>query len=287
MIYNIQNNNLQVAISSLGAELQSIKKGEKEYLWQGSADSWSSKATNLFPFIGRCTDGKYIYQNNQYEMNSHGFVRNTDFQVEQISDSKIIFKTNHTNETIKIYPFKFEYQIVYELKNNSLQITHNVFNLDEKTMYFAIGGHPGFNIPFDDNLNFEDYYIEFCEEFDPKAYEIIQFNIGDLQSYPLKNNKILNLKHDLFDNDAIIFKNPPKTLCIKSDKSQNSIKVTYPQMEFLAVWHTPKKQTPFVCIEPWTSIPARHNIIEDIEKLEHFITLESNKNYTNSWEITI
>lgn len=285
MSYKIENELLKVEIASLGAEVQSIKKNDKQYLWQGSPDSWTAKATNLFPFIGRSTNGKYIYKENEYEMTPHGFVRYENFEVFQNSSTKITFKTCSTKKTLEIYPFDFEYEICYELIKNSLKINHKVLNKGNNTMYFGLGGHPGFNLPLNENLKFEDYYIEFSEQCNAQKYEIIEFNIGKAKDYPLKNGKVLNLKHELFDNDALIFKNVPKSLTIKSDKSDEKIIVNYPDMKFLAIWHSPKKQVPFICIEPWTSLPARHSIIEDIEQLEDFIKLKHNEIYTNSWEI--
>lgn len=36
----LKNNSLTVEISALGAEIQSLKKGEKEYIWNGNPDIW-------------------------------------------------------------------------------------------------------------------------------------------------------------------------------------------------------------------------------------------------------
>lgn len=34
-------------------------------------------------------------------------------------------------------------------------------------MYFGLGGHPGSNVPLEDGLHFEDYYLEFAEKCEP------------------------------------------------------------------------------------------------------------------------
>ena len=75
MNYTIKNDILNVEISTLGAELQSIKKNNVEYLWQGDEKSWKNKATNIFPYVGKMQDGKYIYKGKTYEMGSHGLAR--------------------------------------------------------------------------------------------------------------------------------------------------------------------------------------------------------------------
>ena len=58
-------------------------------------------------------------------------------------------------------------------------------------------------------------------------------------------------------------------------------------MTYLGIWHTPKANVDFVCIEPWTSLPSRDGIIEDIEKQDNLICLDVNKEYENTWSITI
>ena len=35
-------------------------------------------------------------------------------------------------------------------------------------MYFGIGGHPGFNIPMEEGLSFEDYELEFSRACEPQ-----------------------------------------------------------------------------------------------------------------------
>ena len=111
MDYIIKNNDLTVKISTLGAELQSIKKDNIEYLWQGDEKSWKNKATNIFPYVGKMTEGKYIYKGQTYEMGSHGLARHIEFSVEEKEDEKITFKMSSNEDTLKNYPFLFDYFI--------------------------------------------------------------------------------------------------------------------------------------------------------------------------------
>jgi|GEM_PF-3743632 len=50
---------------------------------------------------------------------------------------------------------------------------------------------------------------------------------------------------------------------------------------------SPKKEVPFVCIEPWCTVPARQDIVEDIETQADFISLEADKVYENNWSICV
>ena len=60
MLYTIENEFLKVDINDEGAQMMSLvgKKTGFEYLWQGDATFWASRATVLFPICGRLTDGK-------------------------------------------------------------------------------------------------------------------------------------------------------------------------------------------------------------------------------------
>jgi len=60
----ISNSILTVEISEHGAELQSIKKNGKEYLWQGDAKFWGRRSPVLFPNVGRVWENKYRHAGN-------------------------------------------------------------------------------------------------------------------------------------------------------------------------------------------------------------------------------
>ena len=67
MIYSIENEQLKIAVNSLGAQLYSVysKKSDTEYLWQGNPEFWKDRAHNLFPFIGRMYDGIFHYEGKE------------------------------------------------------------------------------------------------------------------------------------------------------------------------------------------------------------------------------
>ena len=83
MIYILENEVLKVKISSMGAELQSIRRLEDdtEYLWQGDARYWPGRATNLFPMCGRMVEGKYTFEGKTYEIPIHGFAKLQEWTV--------------------------------------------------------------------------------------------------------------------------------------------------------------------------------------------------------------
>ncbi len=62
---------------------------------------------------------------------------------------------------------------------------------------------------------------------------------------------------------------------------------TYPDMQYLGIWHMPKTDAPYVCIEPWVSLPGRHEIIEEITCKSDMIQLAPNESWNTQWSIEL
>ena len=60
--------NIKFTIDPHGAELQSLRLGEREYLWQGDPAYWPDRALNLFPYIGRMTGKVTALNNDKYNI---------------------------------------------------------------------------------------------------------------------------------------------------------------------------------------------------------------------------
>lgn len=287
--YQITNGVLTATFSEMGGELVSLKKDGTEYLWQGNPDYWAGQAPILFPYDGRLYKGQYKLNGKLYEMPKHGLARKLPFIMIEKRETGISFVLRDTEETVKSYPFRFELQIDYEMKNNALHICYTVRNKDTKKMYFGIGAHPGFNVPLASNLSFDDYYLEFCEEAKPSRIGFTEE--GLLNSidpiFELEEDRKLPLHHALFDHDAIFLKNMAKEVTLKSDADSKSVTVSYSQMPYLGIWHAPKTDAPYVCIEPWMSLPSRDGVAEEFTAKSDLIALEPTDEYVNEWTIAL
>lgn len=289
MNHTIKNERLTVTISSHGAELQSIRSAEgKEYLWQGDPAYWTSHAPNIFPYVARLTEGKYVLHGNEYGFGNHGLVRYEDLVAESISDTSVTFCLDANEETEKKYPFDFRYRIRYKLAGCRLLIGITVENWGNETMYFAVGGHPGFNVPLDEGLEFTDYYLQFDEEAHP--YRIFLADSGAVtpkqEVYDLPGRRI-PLRHDLFDHDAIVLHHAARKVTLASDRGSSAVTVAYPDFRYVGFWHKPKTDAPYVCIEPWTSLPSREGIVENLALQGDLVALESGERWSTEWWIGI
>lgn len=290
MEYMIENEKLRVSIAGHGAQMQSLisKENEREYLWQGDPGIWAEQAPNLFPYIARLTDGKYTYEGKTYEMKIHGFLKYMNLEGKKEQENSVTFHLEDNDETREQYPFKFRSEIGYELIGNVVQITYRVENRDDKTMYFGVGGHPGFQVPLEEGKRFEDYYLEFEAGIHPEAVVMSEdcFVLGT-EPYEMEDGRVIRLSHSLFDHDAIVLKNAGSNVKLKCKNGSSTVAVEFPGMDYLGIWHKPFTEAPYVCLEPWTSLPSRKGMIEDLKEQENLITLEPGKIYENKWNITI
>lgn len=291
MNYVLENEKIKAVFTAHGAELKSVygKNSSYEYLWQGHPDYWKNSATVLFPICGRLFGGKYTYEGKEYEMVLHGFVKNSDFEVVEKTDDKIVFELRESPESIKIYPFKFLFRVTYSLFGATVRTAYYVKNTGNDDLPFSVGGHPGFNLPFEKNLDFTDHYMEFDKA--EKRYRISMsdgcFYLGKDEYYPLENDKLLKLDHELFSRDAIFLSAKEGAVTLKSDKSEKWVRVSYSDMTHVGFWQSYGSDTPFVCIEPWHGIPSYEGKTDDFKNKNEFIHLADGQEYQTHFDITV
>lgn len=290
MIYEIKNDKLCVQIADKGAELQSIKTADgTEYLWQGDPAYWTGHAPNIFPYVARLTQGKYTLRGKEYGFKNHGLVRYEILTVEAASEDSITFRLDANEELMTKYPYDFTYRMTYTLKENTLVQTIQVENHSEDRMFFAVGGHPGFNVPLEAGIPFEDYYLEFSRVSNPYRIEVSP--AGAIRPgqpiYQPGGCQRIDLQHNLFDSDAIVLYHGDHEVTLKTDKGSRAVTVTYPDFRYIGFWHKPLSDAPYVCIEPWTSLPSRENIIEDFELQGDLLHIEGGESWMTTWTIQI
>lgn len=240
---------LQITTKQEGAELTSIKLNGKEKLHDGK-EYWNRQAPILFPIVGKLKDNKTIIEDQTYEMGQHGFAR--DMKFECIKDKENIkeYKLKENEETLKMYPYKFELYVKYQVKEDTLIVSYEVENTDNKNIFFGIGGHPAFKCDYSNCK----YSIEFEKEEDEIG--ILELENGLISKARVKeeiltNNKII-LNENSFENDAIIMQNIKSNKIYLKEDEKTISEFDFTGFPYLAIWS--KKGAPFVCIEPWYNI---------------------------------
>ncbi|TZF84672.1 aldose 1-epimerase family protein [Pedobacter sp. BS3] len=273
----IENELLKVVIRSKGAELSSLinKQTETEHIWYADPQVWPWHAPNLFPVVGGCINNEIRVDGTAYPMQRHGFARHSQFMKIEHTDTHAQFSLPYNPDTLKVYPYKFEFQVLYDLFGNKLRVSYKVINRDDKDIYFSVGAHPAFTVPFYTGEKYADYYLEFNNGESLERYILSPegFFTGETEPVVLQGNK-LPLNAELFANDALVFKNlQSREVSIKSDRHEHSLSVSFPHFNYLGIWAKPG--APFVCIEPWLGCADTVNKATDIgnkeaiQKVEH------------------
>ena len=291
MEYTIDNGQLSVRISDLGAELQSIRslRSGREYLWQGLPEYWTDRAPTLFPYIGRLTQGAYTFGGKRYQMRIHGIAPYASFTVIRQETSGICFELSDSEETRAQYPFRFRLEANYSLDGNALETRYTVENRDSRRMYFAIGGHPGIRIPMDDDTTFEDWRLCFPAPDEPirVGFSPDCFVNGEDAPFPLVNGTDLPLRHDLFDDDAIVLRGVGTIAELCSERSARSVRMEFEGFPYFGLWHWPGKDAPYVCLEPWSSLPSRSGIVEDLAEQPDLCHLDPGESLQRRWVLRL
>lgn len=281
----LENEWLQVLIDPTGGRLQSIRSvpAGLEYLWQ------KSKFPNMFPFVGRLFVKRYTVSGVSYPMEMHGFVRNMDMTVISQTQTSCTLEVTDTPETRTCYPFPFHFRILYRLEGKKVHIEFLVENPSEEPLCCAVGGHPGFNIPLEEGLCFEDYTLTFSKPCQP---ELVNFSdsvltLEERGTYPLEDGLRIPLRHSLFSRDALVLQGTSGQVAISSEKGTHGVRVDYPQMPYVGFWQFDKGEPQFLCIEPWSTLPGRQDIVEELCAFPDMIRIDAGESYHNCWSIAV
>ena len=199
-------------------------------------------------------------------MGTHGFARTSIFAVTQTGDCEAVFVLRPTPEIQAIDPFEFSLTVTYRLDGAKLITEARIQNTGTEILPASFGGHPGFNVPLGADGAFSDYYLEFGEACSPDLVELSPtcFLTGKRSAYPLEGGTVLPLHHGLFAIDGVFLTHVAKSVTLRSKTGNRSVTLEYPQMPYLGIWHAPRTEAPYVCIEPWCSLPAYDQTVEDI-----------------------
>ena len=277
-------------IQATGAELISFKKTSDgvEYIWNGDAAYWTGHSPVLFPIVCAVNNGEIKVDGKAYPLKNHGFVRHNEFELVEATESKAVYRHTYNENTLTMYPFKFDLFITYTLVDSTLTISYKVDNVDNQEIFFQLGTHPAFNCPLDEGGQLQDYYLEFEQ---PETLERLYMNKSNLlisgkSDVIVKEEQILPLSHEMFEEGALVFRNiKSQQIALKSNQSSKSVVLSYENFPYLGVWQP--INAPFVCIEPWHGIADADNFTGELKDKEMIISLSPGKSFESSLTIEV
>ena len=281
MMVTISNKQLSATINTVGAELISLVKNNKNYIWKVDETYWNRTSPVLFPNVGKLENDSYTYKGKSYLLPRHGFARDMEFSFDKRSEYQVIFELNETESTKQNYPFDFKLLIAYTLMDNELVIEYFVRNQSDEVLPFSIGAHPAFAI----EGNLEEYVLEFNKDdvFETHHLESESFN-GKTSVIPTNNNTI-SLNYDLFDVNTLVFKKLKSNEVILKYLNTNLLKVHFDHFPYLGIWT--KQGAPFLCIEPWCGLADNSNHDGNWEEKEGINLLQPQEDFLRAIRIQI
>lgn len=250
----LRNDVLTVEVSAHGAELQSIRKGNVEYLWQGDAAYWGRRSPVLFPIVGSVWEGRYRVDGKEYLLGQHGFARDMDFTLVGSSDTEVRYRLESSEQTKEKYPYDFVLEIAYRLHGTSLDVVWEVFNPSSEDIYFQIGAHPAFFYPDYDPQKSGRGSFTFDRSEGLECIRIKEKGCVDTQTkWPLELVEgRLKLEKDTFDKIDTIMLQDSQVREVNMFREDGTpwLSLSF-DAPVVGIWSPPGKVAPFICIEPW------------------------------------
>ena len=279
----ISNSKLSASIDHYGAELVSLLSinAKREYIWEGNPEFWGKHSPILFPIVGTLKNNSFDYNGKAYHLSRHGFARDMTFDLISQSEDELIFSLQSNEMTKQNYPFDFDLQIIYTLKESELMIKYKVFNRDSSAMYYSIGGHPALAL----SNKFEEYVLQFESNENLISYQLENDLLSDKTSKISLNKNRLPLTYSLFENDALIFKELKSKQIQLLENNLPILNFKFKDFPNFGIWT--KQNAPFICLEPWIGYSDILNSNGTISEKEGIQMLESNTSKEYSFSIEI
>jgi galactose mutarotase-like enzyme len=287
-MYTLQNKKLKVTINPFGAELVSVVDINSgfEFMYDANPNFWKRHAPNLFPIVGRLKDNSYFYQGKEYKMSQHGFARDSMFELIEESNDTLIFSLSDNEESLKIYPFHFNFIIVYKLEDDHINITYRVNNPSKSELLFSVGAHPGFS--FDESQVIDDYKISISPSIENKQFVLDGASVNPVPSIKEERLSSFPISMQTFKNDALIYSDDIDSITMESTKSNHKVIVDMKGFPYVGIWTTDnkKEKSPFLCIEPWHGIADFTDHDKNLETKRGINKLGSNETFESTYTIT-
>ena len=262
--------NLTIEAANHGAELVSLKKDGREYLWNGDARYWNRHSPILFPVVGKPYNNELHIGGRTFPMKQHGFARDSEFELLR-SDDRLVYRMLDAYRP-EVYPYRYVLEVAYLIQNNTLTVSWLIENQGTEEMYFQIGAHPAFLLP---DYNPQDEVHGYVCFFDADGLPVDPMLTSALEEGnrvqradgALRIPNRLPLKADTFAHDALMIERGQVTRTTLCDKQGRGVlTIDCPDANAYGIWAPHKEGCPFVCLEPWQGICDKKGFTGDISE---------------------
>ena len=280
----LKNELLTIQVAEKGAELQSVKDNDgKEFMWQ-AGPQWNRHSPILFPIVCSVSNDTYTVDGKDYHLPRHGFARDMMFTVVSLTSEKVTMALHDSEETLKVYPYRFNLAVTYRLEGNKVHVIWHVENTDTKEIHFQIGGHPAFNMP----SGKLEGMIKLDNEEPMDMLKSYADGSVELVEVPLEADLgIMEINNNFFRADSVkIHKSQTHRAMLIDTNGEPAVTVDY-KAPVCAFWSPYDKQAPFVCIEPWYGIGDPRGFKGEFKDKPMMNHLQPGASFMSKYTITI
>lgn len=275
MIYKISNNQLEVSINSCGACLTSLydKKAQRELLYQIDPSVWTSQDIVIFPVIDQPT---FKVNGKDFKCDiKHGVLREKECSLFEKEDDRIVLKFTSDKETLRQFPYNFEFYVSYTLSGAKLSVSYKVINRENIPMPCYVGGHPG--------LYAKDgkATIVFEKEEQPRIWNL---DDGEVVSSTLfEKFRELNISKETLNIYKTYIFSGLKSSFLTMKTADVDYKFTF-SSPVLGLWSKPHAGE-YLCVEPWWGMAMQKGESREFRDKEFVNIVEDGKEFNYSIEI--
>ncbi len=283
----LQNNNLVMEISEVGAEIHSLynTKTGVQYIFDGNPVFWPRHTPLLFPVTGPLAQGKVEAKGNTYTMPVNGFARDLSFSTVEKTQHQATFVLQADERTRAFYPFEFSLTVTHTLLENGY--TSSAVIKAQEDLSCTFGWHPAFSLHMNGpEAALESYYIQFeTAERADRLYPVD--GIFARQPDFLKDQLILDLTREELDKGPIVLNGlKSRFVTLKSKNGTAGVTIERNDLPTLVIWTKEKVDAPYVCVEPMYSFQdaSRKRELSEMEGMMHLKAGES-RTFSNTFTV--
>jgi galactose mutarotase-like enzyme len=251
VIHRLHRNSVEALIADTGAELQGLRLGGLELLWN-AGPLWPRHAPLLFPIVGALKGDVLHHRGMTFPMPRHGFARNRVFTWSQRTETGCTLELRDDATTRSVYPFPFRLTVSYQLEATGLRMDITLLNPGATPLPASLGLHPAFRWPLRPGTPKASHQLVFeADEPGPlRRLDAQGLLASELHPTPIQGRR-LALQEGLFAEDALIFLEPKSRGLRFEAESGPSLKLRWEGFPYLGIWAKADLGEAFLCIEPW------------------------------------
>ncbi|SFB03591.1 Galactose mutarotase [Rhizobium sp. NFR07] len=271
-IVRIASDQLSIEVSSLGAEMQSLRTSDgRDWLWNGDGAWWTGRSPILFPIVGKAPDNRIAVDGTSYEMGQHGFARRSEFVLAAESLSSCRFELASSDATRRVYPFDFLLSVTHSVEGRRLTVAAEVENRDTRAMPFGLGFHPAFLWPLP-GAGGAAHTVTLDNGGEPLLTRLEDGLVtGDRLASPFSKGRLI-LANEMFEADAMIFAEGAGNGLTYAAEGGPGLEFTFDNLPNVALWQ--KVGAPFLCVEPWHGMAAKVGSFAEVAERPYGTVLE-------------